>query len=153
MSASPGLLTRSNPSGRHLLAGALPARFPWQVRVSAQIVLLGPPAASLMLLAVDYFRYWQAVPFNLGDFLVTFLLFAIPVGYVFGGVPALLAASLYGALLTANSRLLQRRQLTRAAVGAICGGLVSSVWFRELLHIDWGMYGLAGGLVMAALSL
>lgn len=134
-------------------AAALLARVPWQVHASVQITLLGPPAASLILLGIYYFRYCQPVPFDPADFLDAFLLFAIPVGYVFGAVPALLIASLYCTLLTADSRLLQRGLLTRAGVGAICGGLMSSVWFRELIRTDWGMYGLTGALVMAALTL
>jgi hypothetical protein len=41
---------------------------------------------------VYYLEYWRTVPFNFADFLVVFFLFAIPVGYAFGAVPALLAA-------------------------------------------------------------
>jgi hypothetical protein len=113
---------------------------PWQVRATALITLLGPPTASLILLALDYFEYWRAVPFNFADFLVAFFLFAIPVGYAFGTVPALLAASRPCALLTVNSRLLQRRLLIRACMGAVCGGLASWVWFGEWLTIAWGIY-------------
>jgi hypothetical protein len=125
----------------------------WQVRKTALTALLGPPVASLILLAIDYFRYFRAVPFSVPDFLAAFFFFAIPVGYAFGVVPALLAGSLYCALLTANSRFLQRRLLALACVGAVCGGLASWVWFGELLSIDWRLYGLVGALLMAALSL
>jgi hypothetical protein len=128
-------------------------KLPWQVHVTIVITLCGPPTASLILLAVDFFEYWRAVPFKLADFLAAYFLFAIPVGYVFGAVPALLAASLYCSVLTAKSRLLQRRPLTRACVAAICGGLASGVWFWEPLHTAWGIYGFVGALVMATLSL
>ena len=142
-----------NASGWYQRAAALLDRLPWQVHASARIALLGPPAASLILLGVYYFRYCQAVPFDPADFLDAFLLFAVPVGYAFGAVPALLTASLYCSLLTADSRLRQRGLGTRVGAGALCGGLMSSVWFRELTHTDWGVYGLTGALVMAALAL
>jgi hypothetical protein len=139
-----------NPFGGQLRAGALPKkRDPWQVRAIALNTLLGPPAASLILLAAYYFDYWQTVAFNFTDFLFVFFLIAIPEGYVFGAVPALLAALLYCALLTAHSRLL--RPLIRACVAAICGGLASWVWLCESLGAS-GIYGLVGGLVMASLS-
>jgi hypothetical protein len=141
---------KSNPFGGQLRAGALlKKRTPWQVRATALTTLLGPPAASLFLLAVYYFEYWRTAPFNFADFLIVFFLIAIPDGYAFGAVPALLAASLYCALLTAYSRLL--RPLIRTCVAAICGGLASWVWFCEWLGAS-GTYGLVGALVMAALS-
>src|SRR6266481_4825773 len=44
---------KSNPFGRQLRAGTLLKKLaPWQVRATALITLLGPPAASLILLAV-----------------------------------------------------------------------------------------------------
>jgi hypothetical protein len=133
---------------------ALPEKFPWQVRATTLITLIAPPTASLVLLAVYYFEYWRAVSFSRADFLAAYFLFAIPAGYVFGAVPALLAASLYCALLTVNSRLRRLRPLIRACIAAICGGLASGVWFSfwEQLRTAWGMYGLVGALVMAALS-
>jgi hypothetical protein len=142
--------TKSNPIGGQLRAGALlKKRTPWQVRATALITLLGPPAASLILLTVYNFEYWRIVSFNFADFLIVFFLIAIPAGYAFGAVPALLASSLYCALLTAHSRLL--RPLIRAGVAAISGGLASWVWFCEWLGAS-GIYGLVGALVMAALS-
>jgi hypothetical protein len=102
---------------------------------------------------VGYFEYWRAVPFNLTDFLGAFFLFALPVGYVCGFVPTLLAASLYCALLIANTGLRGRRPLARACVGAVCGGLASWVWFGEWLNVGQPVYGLVGALVMGALSL
>jgi hypothetical protein len=141
-----------NSIRRHLRPGVLPDKLaPWKVRATALIALLGPPIASLVLLAVDYFEYWRPVPFTFADFLVDFFLLAMPVGYAFGVVPALLAASLYCALLTASSGLLRWRPLSRACVGATCGGLSSWMWFREWVSA-WGIYGLVGALVMAALS-
>ena len=139
------------PAGRRRADSWL-KKLPWQVRVITLVTLCGPPTASLILLTVDYFEYWRGVPFNLVDFLAAYLLFAIPVGYVFGAAPALLAASLYSALLTANSRRLEQ-PLTRACVAAGCGGLASGVWFWEPIHTAWGIYGLVGALVMAVLSL
>jgi hypothetical protein len=101
---------------------------------------------------VNYFEYLRAVPFNLPDFLVAFLFFAIPVGYFYGVIPALVAGSLYCAALTANSSLLQR-PFSTACVAALCGGFVSWVWFVEWLSIDSSVYALTGALVMAALTL
>jgi len=135
-------------SGRHRRPSE-EGDMPWQIRATALITLLGPPGASLILLAVYYFEYWRTISFNFGDFLVVFFLFAIPVGYAFGVVPALLAALLYCALLTAHSRLL--RPVIRVCAAALCGGLASWVWFCEWLSASC-IYGLFGALVMAALS-
>lgn len=147
---------KSNQFERDLRAGGRPNKLTsWQVRAIARITLLGPPAASLILLTVDYFKYWRAISFDFADYLAAYFVFAIPAGYVFGAVPLLLAASLYCVLFTANPRLLQRRPLTRACVAALCGGLTSGVWFWfwQQLRIDWGIYVLVGALVMTALSL
>ena len=149
---APKVEAKSNRCGGHLRAGALLEKLPWQVPAITRVTLIGPPIASLILLAVDYFEYWRAISFDFADFLAAYLVFAIPVGYVFGSVPMLLAASLYCALLTANSRLLPWRPLTRAGVAALCGGLASGVWFWVLLRTAWGIYALVGALVMAALS-
>jgi hypothetical protein len=124
----------------------------WQVRTTARIALLGPPAASLVILVVDYFEYFRAVPFNILDFLVAFLLFALPVGYVFGVIPTLLAGALYCAALTADSRLLRRSLFSRACAAGICGGFASWLWFVDWLGIDSRVFELAGALVMAALT-
>src|ERR1700724_2538964 len=84
---------KSNPFGGQLRSGALLKKLtPWQVRATALITLLGPPAASLIFIAVYYFEYWRTVPFNFADCLVVFFLIAIPGGYAFGAVPVLLAA-------------------------------------------------------------
>lgn len=122
---------------------------PWQVRATALITILGPPAATLVLLPIDCFEYWRTVPFNLADLLVVFFLIAIPEGYVLGAVPALLAAVLYCALLTAHSRF--TRPVIRACAAAICGGLASLTWFCECLGAST-IYGLVGALVMTAMS-
>jgi hypothetical protein len=149
--SAPESEAKSNLFGGRLRAGALLKKLtPWQVRATVLITLLGPPAANLILLAAYYFEYWRTIPFNFADCLVVFFLFAIPVRYVFGAVPALLAALLQCALLTARSRLL--RPLIPACVAAICGGLANCVWFCEWLSAS-GIYGLVGSLVMAALSL
>ena len=146
--------TKSNSNS---FEGFLPAGAPsrelasWQVRATAFIALLGPPAASLILFVIYYLEYWRAVPFNFADLLIVFLLLAVPVGYVAGTVPALLAASLYCALISANSRR-KRRLFMRASVGAICGSVASWVWFCEWLGAS-SIYGSVGGLVMAVLSL
>jgi hypothetical protein len=125
-------------------------RPPSQVRAIALIALLGPPTASLILLAIDHVEYRRAVPLNLADFLVVFFLLA-PIEYAFAAVPAVPAVSLYRALLTAGSRLLQRRLATRACAAAVYGGLASCLWFCEWLSA-WGSYGVVGALVMAAPS-
>jgi hypothetical protein len=153
--AHPGVgVVLENSSNRALTV--LPGRstlVPWQFRTIARIALLVPPAASLVLLVVDYFEYFRAVPLNLPDFLVAFLLFAIPAGYLFGVIPALVAGSLYSAALTANPSLLLRRPFGRACVAAICGGSVSWAWFVAWLGIDSSIYALTRALVTAALTL
>jgi hypothetical protein len=117
------------------------------------MTLLGPLAASYIPPAAHCFDCGHAFPFDFCDFLVALLLFAIPVGYAFGVVPVLLAASLYCAAMTAHSRPRERRLLTRACVGAVCGGVASWVWFGEWLRVNLHVYALVGALVVAGLSL
>lgn len=142
-------MTRRPPNRSATSAIARPL---WRVLPVVLCALLGPPIGSLILLAVYYFKYSQAIPLNLGNFLAVLFLLAIPVGYALGAVPALLAVSLYCGLLTACSRLLRRRMLTRVCVAALCGGLATWVWFREWVGAS-GFYGAVGAFVMAALSL
>jgi hypothetical protein len=124
----------------------------WQLRTIVLITLVGPPTASLFLLTIDYCEYWQDVHFQFTDFLIAFLFFAVPVGYVFGAVPALLAALLYCAIWHPGTRL-HRRIVARACIAAACGGIASWLWFSKWLGVSGDIYGLSGALVMAALSL
>lgn len=59
---------KSNRCGGHLRVHALLEKLPWQVPATTRITLIGPPTASLILLAVDYFEYWRAISFNFADF-------------------------------------------------------------------------------------
>jgi hypothetical protein len=140
---------KANPFGGRLCVAVLLKNTPWQVRATTLMTLLGPPAASVILIAVYYCEYWPTVPFNFADSLLVLFLIAIPEGNAFGAVPALLAAVFYCALLTAEAKLL--RPLIRAITAAFCGGLASWTWFCESLSAS-GIYALVGALVMAALS-
>jgi hypothetical protein len=146
-------LAQSNPClARPRSRTPLKLSLSWQLRTIVLITLLGPPTASLLLLAIDYYEYWQDVHFQFTDFLIAFLFFAVPVGYVFGTVPALLAAFLYCAIWNPGTRLHQRIA-ARACIAAVCGGIASWAWFSKCLDVSGHIYGLSGALVMAALSL
>ena len=114
-----------------------------------------PPAASLLLLATVFVptsTAWpdpaSAVPY----FLELFFLFAVPVGYVYGAIPALLAGALYSSALSAQPRLC-RHTLARAGLGAVCGGLTGGVWFHAVVGPGARVYSVAEALVTAMFAL
>ena len=88
------------------------------------IGVLGPPVASLILLMSHYLPSCagRTEPVDLPCFVVTYVFFAVPVGYVFGLVPALLAAVMYCGALTAMTKLRTQR-LLRVWTGTLSGGL------------------------------
>jgi hypothetical protein len=81
-----------------------------------------------------------------------FIFFAVPIGYVFGAFPALLAGAIYCGALTAIASL-RPGMLARACLGAISGGLVGGVWFHAMIGPDSRGYGSVAALVLALLSL
>jgi hypothetical protein len=91
-------------------------------------------------------------PVDVPSFVVAFILFALPVGYAFGVIPALLAGAMYCGALTAMARL-RPGMLLRACLGAISGGLVGGVWFHAVAGPDSRGYGSVAALVVALLSL
>jgi hypothetical protein len=127
---------------------------PWQVRTTLLIGTVGPPVASLILMTTTYLHFFKSPgePLDLPGFLVALFLFAVPVSYIFGVVPALLAGLMYCSTLTAMATP-RPGMLFRACLGAICGGLVAGVWFHAVIGVDLHGYGLAAALVMAVLSL
>ena len=133
---------------------------PWQIRMTLWIALVGPPVASFVLMTPTYFPFLarQTEAVNMSDLLVLFIFFAVPVGYVFGVVPALLAGALYSVVLTAAMAtrrfgMLPRACLARACLAAICGGVVCGVWFHVVAGPDWRGYAAGAALVAALLSL
>jgi hypothetical protein len=114
-----------------------------------------PPAASLLLLATVLLptsTAWadpaSAVPY----FLALFFLFAVPVGYVYGALPALLAGALYSCALSAQPGLC-RHTLVRAGLGAVCGGLTGGIWFHAVGAAGAYLYSVAEALVTAMFAL
>jgi hypothetical protein len=126
----------------------------WQVRTMLLIGAVGPALASLILLAANYFPYCagRTEPVDVPCFVVVFVFFAVPVGYVFGLVPALLAGVMYCGALTAMATL-RTRMCLRVCIGAISGALAGGVWFHAAIGPDSRGYGLAAGVVAALLSL
>jgi hypothetical protein len=127
---------------------------PWQARMTLWIAVVGPPVASLILVTVNYFPILAArtKPADVSALLVLWIFFAVPAGYGFGGVPALLAGALYSAVLTAMAT---RRlgMLPRACLAAICGGAVCGVWFHVVAGPNWRSYGGTAAFVATLLSL
>jgi hypothetical protein len=126
----------------------------WQVRTTLLIAALGPLVASLIVMTITYLPYGAALnePVDVPSFVVAFIFFALPVGYTFGVVPALLAGAMYCGALTAVA-ILRPGMLLRACLGAISGGLVGGVWFHTVVGPDSHGYGLVAALVVALLSL
>jgi hypothetical protein len=90
----------------------------------------------------------SAVP----SFLALFLIFAVPVGYVFGTIPALVAGAIYSGALTAMPTV-SPRPLLRAGLGAACGALPGEVWFHAFVGPGSSSYALAAALVMGLFAL
>src|SRR5262249_33644816 len=101
----------------------------WWFRSTLSVAIGGPPVASLLLFAW-FFPSASQTPvdrFHIPPYVVAFLLFAVPVGYVYGVVPALLAGATYSAMLSAIPPLRVRPRL-RLCVGAVCGGFWAELW-------------------------
>jgi hypothetical protein len=126
----------------------------WQVRTTLLIATLGPPVASLILMTAIYLPCCARLnqPVDVPSFVVAFIVFALPVGYAFGIVPALLAGVLYCSALTAMATL-RPGMLFHACLGAISGGLVGELWFHAVVGPDSYGYGSVAALVTALLSL
>jgi hypothetical protein len=126
----------------------------WQVRTTLLIATMGPPVASLIIMMATYLPYCAALdePVDVPSFVGAFIFFALPVGYAFGVVPALLAGAVYCGALTAMATPRPGMPL-RACLGALSGGLVGGVWFHAVVGPDSHGYGSAAALVMALLSL
>ena len=128
--------------------------FSCQVRTLLLIGTLGPPLASLILLTTTYLPLCQGRTgsVDVPSFVVAFVVFAVPVGYVFGVVPALLAGAMYhGALTVAATK--RPGMLGRACLGAISGQAVGGLWFHAVIGPDAHSYGSVAALVMVLLSL
>jgi hypothetical protein len=81
-----------------------------------------------------------------------FFIFAVPVGYVFGGVPALLAGAIYSAALAAMPTV-GPRHLLRAGLGGVCGGLTCAIWFHAIVGAGSFRYATVGALTIALFAL
>jgi hypothetical protein len=126
----------------------------WQVRTTLLIATVGPLVASLIVMTATYLPYCAALkePIDVPNLVVAFILFALPVGYAFGVVPALLAGAMYCCALTVMATL-RPGMLLRACLGATSGGLVGGVWFHAVVGLDAHGYGSVAALVVALLSL
>jgi hypothetical protein len=127
---------------------------PWQVRMTLWVGVVGPLLGSLILMAATYVPLLPArtAPIDLAGLAEAFILFAVPVGYVFGIVPAFLAGAVYSGVLTTMATDLSGT-LPRMCLAAICGGAVCGTWFYWVSGPDWRSYATVGALVAALLSL
>jgi len=129
--------------------------FCWNVSTTVLSGTVGPPAAGLVLLASVFLPAaptwadpWSAVP----SYLALLLIFAVPVGYVFGIIPSLLAGALYAAALNAMPTV-RVRPLFRAWLGAVCGGVTSEIWFHFVIGPRASIYAAVAALIMALFAL
>ena len=129
-------------------------KLPWQVRTTLLIGIVGPPVASLILLTIKYLPLLEGRTelVDVSGFIGFFILFALPVGYCFGVLPALLAGGIYCGALTAMA-ILRPGILARVCLGAISGGLVGGVWFHTVIGADSRGYGSIAAFVLALVSL
>jgi len=126
----------------------------WQARTVLLIEAAGPPVASLILLATHYLPACagRTEPVDLPCLLFAFVFFAVPVGYVCGLVPALLAGVMYCGALSAMATL-RTRPLLRVCAGAVSGGLAGGVWFHALAGPGSLGFAAVAAAVAALLSL
>jgi uncharacterized membrane protein len=125
----------------------------WQIRTTLLIGVVGPPVASLLVMTGNCFLWWQggAESIDVPCFVAAFVLFGLPVGYVFGVVPALLAGALYCTALTSLSSV-PRGMPARICLGAIAGELIGEAWFHGVMGLESYGYGSVAALVTAVLS-
>ena len=126
-------------------------RFRWWISSTLSVAIAGPLVASFVLLP------WILLAgsphsFDIPSYVIAFLFLAVPVGYVFGVVPALLAGATYSATLIALPPL-RARPLGRLALGAACGAFWAGLWFPPLTANSSGVYVLVAALTMALLAL
>jgi hypothetical protein len=126
----------------------------WQVRTTLLICTVGPPLASLILMTFNYLPSYagRTEAADMPSFVAAFILFAVPVGYVFGFAPAVFAGVMYCGVLTAMATL-RPGMPVRACIGALCGGLAGVVWFQAVLGSNSHSYGWVAALVVALLAL
>jgi hypothetical protein len=150
-----GLTVAHFAPARTVIQAPAMKRLPGQVRMTLWIGLVGPPVASLILMTANCSPLLAARtgPIDVSGWVVLFVFFAVPVGYVFGVVPALLAGAMYSSALTAIATRCRTGTLARACLAAICGGLVCGIWFLVVAGPDWGDYAATAALVAALLSL
>src|ERR1700753_273770 len=109
-------------------AGRVPVVRPlsWRVRTTLLIGTVGPLVASLVLMMNTYLPLCvtQRESFDVPCFMAAFVLFAIPVGYVFGLVPAVLAGVMFCAAVNGMAPL-RPGVLARACLAAVSGELAA----------------------------
>lgn len=130
------------------------ARVTWQVRTTLLFGAVGPAIASLIVMTVAYrpFLATGTGPIALPDVLIAYVCFAMPVGYAFGVLPALLTGAMYCCGLTALPRL-RPGTLPRAGIAALSGGLISVAWFDAVIGPGSRRYAWVAALTAALLSL
>jgi hypothetical protein len=126
----------------------------WQIRMTLRVGAVGPAVATLILMTATYLPLLAARtgPIDAPGLIVVFIFFAVPIGYVFGVVPALLAGAMYSGVLTAMETR-RTGMLPRASLAALCGGSVCGIWFHAVAGPGWRGYAAVGALVAALLSL
>jgi hypothetical protein len=118
------------------------------------VAIAGPPAASFVLLPWVLLSASPTLAhsFDVTSYVLAFLFFAVPAGYVFGVVPAVLAGATYSATLTAIAPL-RARSLLRSCVGALSGGFWAGLWFPVVIGgTSSPAYVFAAALVMGLLA-
>jgi len=101
---------------------------------------------------------WKYVPMTGGmprtamGLISMYFLFGVPVSYVFGAPPALIATGAYSTILTLVPTL-QKQSMIRALVGAACGALIGTLWFSCIMEANSHAYGWITALGAAVLAL
>jgi hypothetical protein len=100
----------------------------WQIRSTLLISAIAPPATGILLQTLAYWPQWfrqTSEPNQILSFVVTGILFTIPLSYVFGLIPSAVAGGAYCGILTYIPSLRVHRWL-RTIPAAMFGGVAGA---------------------------
>lgn len=124
----------------------------WQVRTALIITVLAPPIAAIVVSIATYWPSWvRDGSVDVIGFLFTLILFSIPVTYIFGAIPALLAGAIYCLVLTYVPQI-RDRIFIRSVMAAFVGGAIGGSCCYWILKFP-PLYGLIAALTSVVLAL
>lgn len=125
----------------------------WQTKTILLIAALGPPMMGLLLQVVAYWPQWYKgtpEPNQVPGLIFTAVLLTLPLSYVFGIIPSVIAGASYCGILTYIPSI-QHRRWVRTIPAAVVGGAVGVV-LGYLLDATPSFYAIACAGVAAVLA-